>query len=139
MFWGWLTNEGIEEEICLRQLVMIVPFESFWFNQIHNLIKQNDPIPLLFFILGRNTRAVIHKWKATLCSVFSRKSENKWRDDIKKNNILRYFNFDKIRMGQYHLMCATVRDTCSVYDSRRAKAGRRVEARWASQAANADR
>ena len=136
MFWGWLTNEGIEKEICLRQLVMIVPFESFWFNQIHNLIKQNDPIPFPFYLKEKHPS---HKNGKRLHAAFSAEKVKKMRDDIKKNNILRYFNFDKIRMGQYHLMCATVRDTCSVYDSRRAKAGRRVEARWASQAAKVDR
>ena len=46
LFWRWHTSEGIEREICLRQLAMKSPVENSWFNRIRDLLRRYGlPLP----------------------------------------------------------------------------------------------
>ena len=46
LFWRWLTSEGIEHNICLRQLAVKSPDEKSWFNRIRDLLYRYDlPAP----------------------------------------------------------------------------------------------
>ena len=116
LFWRWHTSEGIEREICLRQLAMKSPADNSWFNRIRDLLRRYglpSPSVLLEQPLSKP------KWKSMVDEAISSSVEETWRDDIQSKSSLKYINPNKVKVGHSHPVWSTVRD--SVYDSRRAQ------------------
>ncbi|MEW8547407.1 MAG: reverse transcriptase domain-containing protein, partial [Candidatus Thiodiazotropha sp.] len=116
LFWRWITSEGIERDICLRQLAMKASSESSWFNQIRSLLNRYDLPPPSELIEDPPSKS---KWKSAVENAISTQVEETWREDIQKKNTLKYINPDRVAVGQAHPVWASVRD--SVHDSRRAQ------------------
>ena len=116
LFWRWLTSEGIEYDICLRQLAVKSPDEKSWFNRIRDLLYRYDlpsPSVLLEQPLSKS------KWKSMIDKAIHAEVEGTWREDIQLKSSLKYINPNKVKVGQCHPVWDTVRD--NVYDSRRAQ------------------
>ena len=115
LFWRWLTSEGIEHDICLRQLALKSPDKS-WFNRIRDLLYRYDlpsPSVLLEQPISKS------KWKSMIDKAIHAEVEGTWREDIQLKRLLKYINPNKVKVGQCHPVWDTVRD--NVYDSRRAQ------------------
>lgn len=72
-------NEGIESQICLRQLAMKAPTESSWLNWIIEVLNRYSlPYPSE---LMENPQSKLN-WKSAVDNAISRQVEETWREDI---------------------------------------------------------
>ena len=111
-----ITSEGIESKMCLRQLAMKALIESSWFNRIRDsLNRYHLPPPSELIEIPQSES----KWKSAVGVAISRQIGKRWRGAYAGENTLKYINLEKVRVGQPHPVCATVRH--SVFDSRRAQ------------------
>ena len=99
LFWRWHTSEGIEREICLRQLAMKSPAEKSWFNRIRDLLRRYglpSPSVLLEQPLSKP------KWKSMVDEAISSAVEETCREDIQSKSSLKYINPNKVKVGHAH-------------------------------------
>ena len=84
--------EGIEYDICLRQLAVKSPDEKSWFNRIRDLLYRYDlpsPSVLLEQPLSKS------KWKSMIDNAIHAEVEGTWREDIQLKSSLKYINVER--------------------------------------------
>ena len=99
LFWRWHKSEGIEREICLRQLAMKSPAENSWFNRIRDLLRRYG-LPLPSVLLEQPLSKP--KWKSMVDEAISSAVEETWREDIQSKSSLKYINPNKVKVGHAH-------------------------------------
>ena len=121
LFGRWITSDGIEKDIAVRQLATKTVSEQSWFNEVKYLLELYDlPLPsqLLEEVPSKS------KWKRMVNKAIFSAVEEQWRKEIRSSTTLKYINPDSIKVGRAHHVWSSVRN--NVHDSRRAQLKCRV-------------
>ena len=121
LFWRWISSEGIEKDIAVRQLATKSDSESSWFNKVKQLLVLYD-LPSSSELLERIPSKF--KWKRMVNNAINTVVEEQWREAIKSSPSLKYLNPESVKVGSAHHLWSSVRN--SLHDSRRAQLKARV-------------